>query len=230
MNINHLAIIMDGNRRWAKKNNLRPWQGHQEGLKSLQVAIEFCLENNIQYLSIYSFSLENFKRNPIELNFLFNLMVDYANAVLEECLKNGVKINFIGDKKYFPENTIQKIELLESKSTDCKNLSLNILFCYGGRQEILHAVKKLIKDVNIGKIDSDSIDEAKFTNYLWTKQTPDPDLIIRTGGVKRLSNFLTWQSTYTELCFLDIFWPEITKDILLESTQKFTTQTRNFGK
>lgn len=230
MSINHLAIIMDGNRRWAKKNNLMPCQGHEEGLKALQAAVEFCLESSIKYLSIYSFSLENFKRDPVEIKFLFNLMIDAANKVLDDCLKNGVKIKFIGDKNFFPESTLKKIELLETKTTNCKNLYLNILFCYGGRQEILHAVRDLIKDINLGKINLDNINEEKFTDYLWTKQTPDPDFIIRTGGAKRLSNFLTWQSTYTELCFLDIFWPEMTKEILFDSTQKFITQTRNFGK
>ncbi len=212
--IKHLAVIMDGNRRWAQKRNLVSSAGHQKGAQTIKKLIRYCLERKIEMVSVYAFSLENFQRSPEEIDTLFTIMVEESEAVLPELQKAGVKIRFIGDKEAFPQKVKASIEKLETETKNNTNLQLNILFCYGGRQEILSAVKHIIQDVKAGKLNSIP-DEEAFKEYLWTKHDiPDPDLIIRTGGVKRLSNFLTYQTTYSELYFTDRLWPDLsTKDL-----------------
>lgn len=231
--IKHLALIMDGNRRWAKKQNLMPWIGHQHGTKSVQQVIEFCLEQQIPLVSLYTLSLENFKnRAPDEINFLLNIILEQSKSQLPELIKNGVRIKFCGDRSQFPASVKDSVEKLEDATQNLNKgrapqLTVNILFCYGGRQEIIHATKSIAQDVKSGILDINNISEEIFNNYLWVKS--DPDLIIRTGKEKRLSNFLIYQAAYSEIYFTDILWPDLTKQDLMVALEDYKNRTRNFG-
>lgn len=229
ISVKHLAIIMDGNRRWAKKHNQLSQYGHNQGIETLRWLIRYCIERKIEMVSVYAWSLENFKRDPEEVNATFKLMVEKSEKALPEMMKNGVKIRFIGDRNCFPESVRSTIDKLESSTKNGTQLQLNILFCYGGKQEILSAVNSIINDVKAGKL-KDVPSEEIFKKYLWTEDIPDPDLIIRTGGVKRLSNFLTYQTAYSELYFTDRFWPEITTKDLDAALREYALRKRNFGK
>jgi len=225
----HLAIIPDGNRRWATKNKLESFFGHKKGLNSVRSAIKVCIKNNIKYLSFYTFSLENFRRSEHEKNYLFNLLTTEVTKELPELIKQKIRVKFLGDATYFPKTVHTAIKQIEEQTKDLNVLQLNLLFCYGSQQEMVHAVKTLAQQVKDGKLDINDIDTQKITNSLWTTGIPDPDLIIRTSGATRLSNFLLYQAAYSEFLFLDYFWPEITEQILEKSLYKFTHVQRNFG-
>lgn len=228
--LKHLACIMDGNRRWAKQKGLLAWLGHKEGLVAAKRVINFCLKESIPYLSLYTFSLENFRRPEQELNYLFNvLMREMKNELLADCLAKGIAIRFVGDRALFPQSVREVCDELEEKTRDLKTLQVNLLFCYGGRQEIVHGIKQLMDDVHAGKVDLTTLTEEQFADRLWTGDLPAPDLIIRTGGVKRLSNFFLYQAAYSELYFLDCMWPELTDAHLTQAISSFTTCQRNFG-
>ncbi len=229
VSIKHLAIIMDGNRRWAKKRKQLAQYGHQHGMTTFKLLIDYCLKRGIEMVSVYAWSLENFKRSPEEIQNIFKIMTEESEKALPELVKNGVKIRFVGDQKCFPESVRSTIERLEQSTKEGTKLTLNILFCYGGKQEILSAVKNIVKDVKAGKL-KDIPSEEIFKKYLWTEDIPDPDLIIRTGGVKRLSNFLTYQTAYSELYFTDRFWPDITAKDLDAAIKEFAQSERRFGK
>lgn len=229
--IKHLALIMDGNRRWARKQGLADWEGHQKGTEPVKTAVRFCVDQEIPYLSLYAFSLENFKRSEEELGHLFGIIkAGLSGEEFEELLSKGVRVRFIGERSRFPQDLLDTVESIESKTSNGKKLTLNILFCYGGRQEIVAATKQLVKEVLAKKLSVDDIDLEQIQKHLWTADTPDPDLIIRTGGEKRLSNFMPWQSTYGELMFVDKYWPEITYDDLVNAVEYFANRTRRFGK
>lgn len=225
----HLAIIPDGNRRWALKNKLKSYFGHKTGLESVRSAMKVCLENNIRYLSIYTFSLENFKRTEEEKEYLFELLSTGLSRELPTLLDLGISVSFVGDKSFFPSSLQQVIYELESSTKHLDKLRVNLLFCYGAQQEIVHAVKSLSEKVKKGELDPEKIDEQIISKELWTAGTPDPDLIIRTGGVSRLSNFLLFQSAYSEFMFVDCFWPEMTHEKLQHCIDEFRLVKRNFG-
>jgi undecaprenyl diphosphate synthase len=226
----HLAIIPDGNRRWAAKNKLKSVFGHKKGLDAVKVAIKVCIKNGIKYLSIYTFSLENFNRSEEEKSYLFELLINELAAQLPEFKKEGIRIRFIGDKNYFPRGVFQTIQTAEQETKDLDRLNLNLLFCYGSKGEIVHATRSLAQKVKSGEIKVEDIDENTLSNFLWTSGMPDPDLIIRTSGLSRLSNFLLYQSAYSEFMFLDCFWPEVNEPILQKCVDNFTQIQRNFGK
>lgn len=229
--LKHLACIMDGNRRWAKKRSLVPWRGHREGLEAIQRAIDFCLEKDIPYLSLYTFSLENFGRSDQEKNYLFGVLAqEFERTKLDNLINQGVRICFIGDRNYFPKNVVNLCENMERKTAHCDALHLNLLFCYGARQEIVDSVQRIVRDSKEGRLSEEGISEELFNRYLWTNGIPDPDMIIRTGGLARLSNFLLYQAAYSELYFLDCLWPEITKEHLEKALENFNNRQRNFGK
>ena len=226
----HLAVVMDGNRRWAKKNKMEVFLGHSRGgVQALETTVEFCLESRITYLSVYAFSLENLKRTEQEKNFLFDLIVSQSHDLLEKSNKHGIKIRFVGDRSLFPDEVLKAAQELEEATEFNTTLHLNILFCYGGRQEILSGVKTLVEKIQKGLLSVQDISEKVFEESLWMAGVPSPDLVIRTGGVKRLSNFLLYQAAYSELCFLDCFWPEITKKHLSDAVTEFLHTKRNFG-
>lgn len=227
--ITHLAIVMDGNRRWAKKRLLTPWKGHQEGVEAAQKTIAFCLKKNIKFLSLYTFSIENFNRSAEEKNFLFEILAQQVYKRLPELIKQGLRIRFIGDRALFPKNLIAIIDDVEQQTQHLYNLHVNVLFCYGGQQEIAYACKAIAHKVKAGILQEDHINEQTVSDHLWTAGIPAPDLIIRTGGRMRLSNFLLFQAAYSELYFLDCLWPDITEQDLEKAVHAFEEVTRNFG-
>jgi len=227
--IQHLACIMDGNRRWARSRRILPWYGHGEGAKGVRTVTDFCLDRGIKFLSLYAFSLENFKRSELENSYLFKLLVDEAPNVLQESIERGVRIKFIGDRSLFPKEVAPTCQKLEAETAGGNNLELNFLFCYGGQQELLAAVKQVAQEVKAGELDPTEISQEQLERCLWTAGAPPPDLIIRTGGVRRLSNFLSYQAAYSELYFLDCLWPELTTRHLDDALSYFHSCRRNFG-
>lgn len=225
----HLACIMDGNRRWAQQHGLVPWQGHKKGIDTVRRIISFCLEKNISYLSLYVFSIENFSRSDEEKSFLFNILAHEAFSELSQLKEQGVRVRFIGDRELFPSHLRSLTDTVELETKSLSALHLNLLFCYGGRQELVTGIKKIVQDVKDGRILVDSICQEVVSRYLWTDGIPDPDIIVRSGGMQRLSNFLLYQAAYSELYFLDCFWPDIQKEHLEKIMKFFNQSKRNFG-
>lgn len=225
----HLACIMDGNRRWAKQHKLESLMGHRRGAESIQRVIDFCLNNGINYLSLYTFSIENFNRSKKECTYLFNLISTEAKNRLSDFIEHKIRVRFIGDRSLFPESVKPTINEVEVETKHFDTLQLNFLFCYGSRQEIIGGIKSLVKKIKEGLISEEDISEDVFSQQLWTADIPEPDLILRTGGVVRLSNFLLYQAAYSELCFLDCLWPDISEHHLQEALDHFNTSKRNFG-
>ena len=228
--LQHVAIIMDGNRRWAREHGLQPWEGHKAGVESLKTAVTTCLEQGINYLSVYAFSLENFKRSAEELHHIFSLIPEQLSSDdFNQLLNKGIRIRFVGDRSLFPKHLIASFESLEKQTAKNSQLTVCILFCYGGQQEIAASVRSIVSDVQAGMIDPKTITPQTVADHLWTADIPNPDLIIRSGKMHRLSNFLPFQSTYSEIYFLDCYWPEVTKEHLLKAFDEFYATKRSFG-
>lgn len=228
--IKHIAFIMDGNRRWAQSKGLLKVLGHKEGLNKLEVVCDFCLQNEIKYLSLYTFSIENLNRSEAEKNYLFDLFIDQSERLIKELKDRGARAKFIGEKSLFPEKLLLVCQKIESETADFDNLHVNFLFCYGGRREILAGVKSIIEKVRSGELLESELTEEVFYKNLWSGDFPEPDLIVRTGGQIRLSNFLLYQSAYSELFFLDCMWPEIDQCALDRVLLDYRDRKRNFGK
>jgi len=220
---------MDGNRRWAKKRGLRSWYGHREGMEAVRMVIDFCVEKQIRFLSLYTFSLENFKRPSIEKRYLFGYLSKQAEKELPFFIEKGVCVRFIGDRSQFPESIVPVCKRIEHQTAHCDRLYLNLLFCYGAQQELVAGIKSITRAIKAGELAEDEITEESINRYLWMGQIPAPDLIIRTGSVCRMSNFLLYQAAYSELCFLDCMWPELSKEHLEKATSSFVQCERNFG-
>jgi undecaprenyl diphosphate synthase len=228
--LNHLGIIMDGNRRWALKNGYKPWIGHRQGVEPLKTAIKFCIKMGIPHLTVYALSLENLQRPPEELAFLFDVLAkEIAGRELENLVQNGVKISFVGDRAQFPPQLITTINDIEEKSKHNQTLSLNLLFCYGGKQEILQAVRTLCAEQTTLSEDYQTA-EQQFDAALWSHNIPPVDLLIRTGGEHRISNFLLFKVAYSEICFLDCYWPNLVERDLVNAVSNFLQAQRRFGK
>lgn len=226
----HLAMIMDGNRRWAKDQKLQAVTlGHRKGVDAVKAVISFCLKKGIKYLSLFTFSLENFRRENSEQRYIFSLLKEVLHTNMFKLMEQGVRIKFVGDRTLFPEQARAAIEEAEEKTKHLDKLQLNMLFCYGAQQELVAATKKLALKVEQKKLAIEDIDEKAICKELWTWGTPDPDLIIRTGRRSRLSNFLLFQAAYSELMFLDCYWPEVTEEQLEQCFNNFHTIQRNFG-
>lgn len=221
--LKHIAIIMDGNRRWAEKRNLPSAVGHKKGVEALKRTMRACDDFGIKYLTVYAFSTENWNRKPEEVNFLMNLLGVTLQNELKEMHENNVVISFIGDITQL-SSKLQKI--LEKSVETTKNntgVHLQIAFNYGSRAEIVRAVKEIVDE---GITD---IAEETITNHLYTKDIPDPDLLIRTGGEMRISNYLLWQIAYSEILVLDTFWPDFDKELLTQCVLEFNHRNRRFG-
>jgi tritrans,polycis-undecaprenyl-diphosphate synthase [geranylgeranyl-diphosphate specific] len=222
--LNHLSIILDGNRRYAKQKGKEPWKGHDAGAETFEKFLNWCKELNIKEITAYILSTENLKREPKELEHLFSLFKKwfekFSNS--KEIHDNKVKIRFIGDLNLVPEEIRKSAEELQEKTKGYDNYILNLCFAYGGRTELVNAVNKLLKQ------EKKQITEKDIQENLWLKT--EPDLIIRTGNVKRTSNFLPWQSTYSEWIFIEKMWPEFTKQDLLNCIEEFKSRKKNFGK
>lgn len=229
-NLQHIAIIMDGNRRWAKAHNLPSAFGHKKGVDSLKAAMRACDDFGVKYLTVYAFSTENWNRSSEEVAFLMDLLAVTLQNELKEMNENNVVINFIGDTTKLSEK-LQKI-LKNSVETTKNNTGVNlqIAFNYGARDEIVHAVKDICKKVQTGEILPDNITENTISNNLYTKNIPDPDLLIRTGGEMRISNYLLWQIAYSELLVTKRYWPEFDKEALAEAILEFHNRQRRYGK
>jgi undecaprenyl diphosphate synthase len=224
--INHLGIIMDGNRRWAQKQGLKPWLGHKEGVNPIKETISFCLEHKIKDLTLYTLSLENLKRPQEELTYLFDVLAkELASKELDDLFKNGIRVRFIGDRALFPSQLVPIINDIEKKTELNNKLNLNLLFCYGGQQELAAAAQKCCQTYH----SSNPLSTAEFKSCLWSAELPPLDLVIRTAGDQRLSNFLPVQSAYSELYFISIFWPDLTKEHLIDAALFFLKSKRNFG-
>ena len=226
----HIAIIMDGNGRWARGKTLPRIAGHREGVNSVREITRVCGEIGVQYLTLYTFSIENWKRPAAEVSALMTLLLRTINKEVKGLHKNNVKFDIIGDLEKLPvstKNSLQKGADLTAKNT---GLTLSLALNYGSRQEIIEAVQKIVIKVKNGSLNSDEINENIFSDYLYTKGIPDPDLMIRTSGESRLSNFLLWQSAYTEIYMTDTFWPEFREKELMKAVKDYQSRERRFGK
>ena len=224
----HVAIIMDGNRRWAKKNNLNTPQGHKEGAENLKRIAKFANKIGIKYLTVYAFSTENWKRSQAEVGAIMKLLKFYLLDFFNWSDEN-IKINVLGRIAELPKDLQDQIHKIEEKTKNNTGLVLNICFNYGGRDEIVTATKNIAQKVLDGELKIEDINEKLFSNYLYTANQPDPDLLIRTSGEERISNFLPWQISYSEFVFTDKFWPEYNEQEFLNSIQIYQKRTRRFG-
>ncbi|MBU4360355.1 polyprenyl diphosphate synthase [Candidatus Parcubacteria bacterium] len=228
--LNHLAIIMDGNRRWARKKGLPAFEGHIHGYQTLKKVGDWCLENSIKFFTAYAFSTENWNRSKLEVNFLMNLFEKILKNDIDEFNKKGLKMKFIGQLKKYPKKLNQLIKHAEKLTKNNKKGTLIICLSYGGRSEIVDAVKKIIKSGINPEYLGEKINEKLIYQNLYSPDIPDPDLILRTGGEMRLSNFLTWQSVYSELYFSNTLWPDFSKKEFNKILKEYYNRQRRFGK
>lgn len=226
----HIAIIMDGNGRWAKKRFLPRLAGHKAGTEGLREIIRTCSDLNVKYLTVYAFSTENWGRPEDEVAGLFNLLRVYIDAELGNLHKEGVRIETLGDISKMPVDVRKKIEDAKNKTKDNTNLQFNIALNYGSRDEILKGVQSIADQVAKGQITCEEITEDLMSQSLYTRDMPDPDLLIRTSGELRLSNFLLWQLAYSEFYFTDVFWPDFRKEELIKAIKVYQNRKRRFGK
>ena len=223
----HIAIIMDGNRRWARKNGLPDGKGHEAGAENLQRIVEYCRDLGIKHLTVYALSTENWRlRSPLEVKGLFNLLVRIVKTKAEEYQKSGIKFFVLGNFQAFPLKVKDAIKKILAMAIVREKIQFNIALNYGGRDEIVNAIKNIIKN----KVPANKIDEKLISDYLYTKNQPDPDLVIRPGGEFRLSNFLLWQMSYAELYFTDILWPDFTPEKLEKAIEWYQDRDRRMGK
>ncbi len=226
----HIGIIMDGNGRWAASKGLPRSFGHRKGAKNVSEIIKSCPNLGIKTLTLYAFSTENWNRAAHEVASLMRLFRGYLQTKYLDIINNNIKVTFLGDTNPLPSDILSQMKKLENESRENNKFSLNIALNYGGRDEIIRSTKSMAEDLLAKKIGIADINEELFNNYLDTKGQNDPDLIIRTAGEKRLSNFLLWQSTYSELYFSDKMWPEFSVDCLKEALDSYNLRTRKFGK
>jgi undecaprenyl diphosphate synthase len=225
----HVAIIMDGNGRWARARGLPRMIGHQRGADSVRRTVEAAVELGISYITLFGFSSENWRRPADEVKDLMGLLRRYLKNESEDLKKNGVRVRFVGDLTRLPQDIVQQIEAAESLTAEGKSLTLTIALSYGGRQEIVRAAKRLAEKVERGELQSSEIDEPTFEHELLTLGLPDPDLMIRTSGEIRISNFLLWQSAYSEFVFIEKHWPDFSKEDLALAVAEYQRRDRRYG-
>jgi undecaprenyl diphosphate synthase len=222
----HVAIIMDGNGRWAKKHHLPRLEGHRRGARSAQRCIETCIDYAIPYLTLYAFSTENWNRPRIEVEGILKLLEESLDEGITYAMDKGIKVRHLGKIDRLPDKIKDKIHEVTERTGNNIRLTLGLAFNYGGRDEIVGAVQRIIQ----GGISSQSVKESTVSSYLYTNDIPDPDLIIRTGGEKRLSNFLLWQAAYAEIYFTDVLWPDFNRSEIDKALLDFNKRQRRFGK
>ncbi len=229
----HIAIILDGNRRWASENELNPWLGHRQGAETVEHLLDWCLKFNVKFITLYAFSTENFSRTSQEIEEIMRISEDKFRKLLtdERIHKNKVHVKVIGRTNLLPEGLRQVIIDVENATANYDNIFLNFAFAYGGRAEILDAAKIIAGQVKDGKLELDDINESLFEKYLYTSHMTkqEPDLIIRTSGEERMSGFLLWQSAYSELVFLDVYWPDFRFIDLLRAIRTYQLRMRRHG-
>jgi undecaprenyl diphosphate synthase len=225
----HVAIIMDGNGRWAKARGLPRAMGHKEGVEALRRAVEASRDLGIGHLSVYAFSTENWNRPQAEIDALFDLLRLFVKRDLARLHKDGVRIRIIGSREGLNADILELIDEAVELTKGNTRLTLNIAFNYGGRGEIVAAVKDIARAVQEGRLKPDQIDEAMISRMIWTAESPDPDLVIRTSGELRLSNFLLWSGAYAELMFMDLWWPDFNRESMEKAIDAFRRRDRRFG-
>ncbi len=230
----HVAIILDGNRRWASQKALTPWIGHHIGADKIDELMDWCLELEVKSITLYAFSTENFRRSPKEVEEILNLVDEKLRSTLKNksIHENKIRVKAIGRLDLLPKTTQALIQQLEESTKEYDDRFLNVALAYGGRAEIVDATKKIANEVENGELNPENIDEELFEKYLYTAHMPkqDADLIIRTSGEERLSGFLSWQSAYSELCFVDMNWPDFRRIDLLRAVRTYQRRKRRFGK
>ncbi len=226
--LSHIAIIMDGNSRWAEARGLSRLDGHRQGAEALRNTIKGCIESDISYLTVYAFSSENWNRPKYEIQGLMQLLRFYLSREINELNKNKVRISFIGDRSKLEKDILEQMQQAETITKNNNKLHLHIALSYGSRQEIIEAAKNFAEDYKSGR--KGNLDEKLFAGYLHTAGTPDPDLLIRTGGDQRLSNFLLWQSAYTEFYFTPVLWPDFGHKDLKKAISEFQKRERRYGR
>lgn len=222
----HIAIIMDGNGRWAEKRNLPRIEGHKAGSRAVREAVEACARLGIKYLTLYAFSKENWRRPASEVAMLWELLYDYLKKEDKELVKNKIRLKVIGQREGIPRKVRQELERVEELTRDFNSMVVLLALNYGGRTEIVEATKKIIKE---NRLKPEEIDEATFSQYLYTAGIPDPDLLIRTSGELRVSNFLLWQIAYAEIWITPDFWPDFSRRHLLQALIDYQKRERRFG-
>lgn len=225
----HIAIIMDGNGRWAKKKFLNRINGHIKGIDAVREVVKTCRELGIKILTLYAFSIENWRRPADEVKALMELLKDYLQKECEEMIQNNIKLNAIGRLEDLPLDVQKILQETMKKTEHCDQMILNLALSYGGRSEILHAVQGILSDFQKGSLKIEEITPTLFSQYLWTHGISDPDLLIRTSGEFRISNFLLWQIAYTELYVTDTLWPDFDRKELLRAIADYQTRERRFG-
>lgn len=225
----HVAIIMDGNGRWAKERGKPRNYGHQVGVERVKEIVEVAGNLGIEYLTLYAFSTENWKRPKAEIEGLMKLLVYYIGQELDRLHKKNIKINTLGDISKLPRSPRKAVEKAVEKTKNNTSMILNIGLNYGGRDDIIYGIKNLLKDIEMGKMDIDDLNEDNFSNYLYTKGQPDPDLLIRPSGELRISNFLLYQIAYTEFWFSNIYWPDFREENFYEAIIDYQNRDRRFG-
>ena len=225
----HIAIIMDGNRRWAKQKNLDPKLGHKKGAETLEMMVKYCNKIGIKYLTVYAFSTENWKRSKEEVGALMLLLQNYLESFSKKADTDNIRIKMLGDREGLSTGLLKSLDNAIERTKNNTGVTFNVAFNYGGRDEIVKAVKKIAKEVKENNINVEEINEELISNNLYTKDMPDPDLMIRTSGEIRISNFLPWQLVYSEFYFIDKMWPDFTSDDLDEAINEYNRRTRKFG-
>lgn len=227
--LRHIAVIMDGNGRWAEQHKLERIEGHKKGSEVVIDIVKAAKEIGLEYLTLYAFSTENWKRPSFEVNGLMNILNDFLTVRLHELMENDVRLKTIGRTEQLSESVRRNLNDAIRKTADNKCGTLVLALSYGGRAEIVDAVKKIVKEANDGKIKSKDIDEACFVRYLYDPEIPDPDLMIRTSGEYRISNFLLWQLSYSELYITETLWPDFNKEEFFKAVDAYKTRNRRFG-
>ena len=228
--LNHIAIIMDGNGRWATRKGLPRSIGHRKGAEVVKTITKAVAEEGIKYLTLYAFSTENWQRSEDEVSFLMNLLRQYLKNDLQEIKDNKIRICFIGERDMLDKDIQEAMDSLEKETENFDKMILCIALSYGSRQEILSAVKKIANLVKSGDMSIEDIDINLFSNMLYTKDIPNPDLLIRTSGEQRISNYLLWQLAYSELAFTDVLWPDFSPEHLKQIIENYKTRERRYGK
>jgi len=231
--LEHIAIILDGNRRWASENEINPWLGHKRGAETVEQLLDWCEKLGVKFVTLYTFSTENFRRSPGEIEEIMRIAGEKFRKLLtdERIHRNKVHVKVIGRVNLLPESLQELISNVEKATANYDTQFLNFAFAYGGRAEIVDATKTIAEKVKNGELNLDDVDENTFEKYLYTSHMPkqDPDLIVRTSGEARLSGFLLWQSAYSELCFLDVYWPDFRLIDLLRAIRTFQKRKRRYG-
>lgn len=226
----HIAIIMDGNGRWAKQRGTQRIFGHRNGVSAVRAAIEASAELGVKFLTLYAFSTENWNRPKIEVDALMSLLINTINTETQTLIKNNISLKTIGDTESLPKAVQKKLKEVIEKSSKCTGLTVILALSYSSRWEITNAAKRLVQDFSDKKISIEDVNEEKFNSYMTTSEIPDPELMIRTSGEYRISNFMMWQLAYTELYFTSTLWPDFDKEELYKAIVDYQKRERRYGK